>query len=77
MKRHSWKPLNNKFHPKADKCIKCGIERYWLGGDMQGYEYLDLRTSLGVRRTCFHRPECEPDIDPISLNRDGSFNLSH
>ena len=62
MKRHKWIGITpNNFSPKREKCIKCGIERNWCGGDMQGWEYTDFNSVIDSDRSTFHRPKCEPN----------------
>ena len=74
MANHRWKDDSNEFHSKKDVCIKCGIERYWIGGDMQGWEYLDLQSSFGSNRTTFNRPNCEPNRGRTQgFYRDGTY----
>lgn len=60
MANHKWKDTSDQ-HQKTGVCTKCGIERYWLYGYMQCWEYLDLRTPIGVTRTTVIRPDCEPE----------------
>jgi hypothetical protein len=52
---HKWKSTSNQFNPKRGTCINCGIERNWIGGNMQGWEYVDFRLP-------FHRPICTPKL---------------
>jgi len=63
-KNHRWKDISNEleFYPKRQECIKCGIERLWIGGDYQGWEYTDFRLPFGEGRTSFYRPSCTPEL---------------
>ena len=54
MKRHKWENITpNQFSPKRERCINCGIERNWCGGDMQGWEYVDFNSVIDSDRTTF------------------------
>ncbi len=63
-KRHKWEDISGKLNPKSEKCIQCGMERSWLYGDMQCWEYLDLNSGLDTQRTTLYRPQCEPERGP-------------
>lgn len=75
MKNHKWKDTSSQFNPKMETCTKCGIERSWLGGNMQCWEYMDLRLSMEHNRTSLYRPNCIPNL-PLgitSLSRKGNY----
>ena len=74
MKRHKWGEIQRPFSQKMQTCEKCGIERYWMGGYMQCWEYLDLQSALGTQRTTLYRPECNPDRGQTQgFNRYGKY----
>ena len=75
MSNHKWKDTSSRFNPKQGICTKCGIERNWLGGDMQCWEYLDLRLAYGSSRTTLYRPECTPVLPKgiTCLSRKGAY----
>jgi len=59
MANHKWKDEGNKYN-KQYRCVKCGVFRTWIGGDMQCWEYWypsghDKHTLHHI----FKRPECE------------------
>lgn len=63
-KNHKWKPVEYRYYAqKEDRCVRCGIHRYWCGGDMQGWNYVDYSTNLGTIRDTWVRPNCEPERD--------------
>ena len=60
MKNHKWENITSSipFASKREKCIKCGIERTWLYGNMQCWEYIDFRLPIGGGRESLYRPSC-------------------
>ena len=76
MKNHKWKDVSSRFHPKCERCIKCGIERNWLGGDMQCWQYIDYRLpKFGDGRISLHRPSCTPNLQRgiTAISRKGEY----
>jgi len=75
MANHKWESIESRtYAQKSDKCLKCGMERYWAGGDMQGWNYLDLQSVLGTQRTTWCRPDCNPDRDMTQgFDRNGNY----
>ena len=62
MANHKWEDVSLIVTnaPQREKCVKCGIERVWLYGDMQCWEYIDFRLPIGDSRISLHRPPCTP-----------------
>lgn len=61
MANHKWKDAReSKFSQKQDECVKCGVFRFWLGGDMQCWEYWhpDYQKNVKIGKNKFKRPEC-------------------
>ena len=75
MANHKWKDRSSPFQPKCEECIKCRLERNWLGGDMQCWEYIDYRLPYGEGRKSLHRPSCTPDLPKsvTAISRKGEY----
>lgn len=71
-KNHKWEELNEGINRKWQKCLRCGLEKYW-SREYQAWEYLDLRTNIGTQRSTYTRPNCDPDRKPF----DGFDNQGH
>jgi len=57
-KNHKWTDEGNKFN-KQDRCIKCGVFRTWIGGDMQCWNYwYPFGHKNHTLNKIFKRPEC-------------------
>lgn len=69
MANHKWKELpEHEVGTKPHKCIVCGIQKKWMGGDYQSWSYswYEIGKSEGggiyrERKTSFKRPECNKD----------------
>lgn len=71
---HRWETDGNVLGQKYQRCIKCNMDRYWLYGDMQCWEYLDLQSELASQRTTLHRPNCDPNRGKTQgFYQDGRF----
>jgi hypothetical protein len=65
-KNHKWKDTTVLTNiTKNQECIKCGIGRTYLYGDMQCWEYVWNESHINENGTngftthrTFHRPEC-------------------
>ena len=74
MANHKWKDISERKFEKVEQCTKCQIERFWLGGDMQTWRYVDYTMPIGSNRTTIRRPSCEPERGTVlGFYRDGSF----
>ena len=75
MANHKWEDKSNRFQPKCERCIKCGIERNWFGGNMQGWGYIDYRLPIGEGRITLYRPSCTPNLAKgiTALSRKGKY----
>lgn len=59
MVNHKWKDESISKYHKTERCVKCGVYRDWIGGDMQCWQYWWPKTSdVGMVKTQFKRPEC-------------------
>jgi len=63
-KNHKWSEVEKTPTQKMQTCIRCDIERYW-SGEYQSWNYLDLRTPIGSKRSTWFRPVCDPARKPI------------
>lgn len=73
MSNHKWKDISEN-RVKVEKCIKCQIERVWIGSDMQMWQYIDYTMPIGSTRTTIRRPNCDPDRGKVlGFYRDGTF----
>jgi hypothetical protein len=66
MARHKWKPeIEYVWGSKPHTCVKCGLEKYWKGGDYQCWVYVRHTESMAMNGTyllntkeTFIRQEC-------------------
>ena len=66
MARHKWKEeVETEYGTKPHKCVKCGIRKYWRGGDYQAWEYFGIlavrqwmEVIIGKHMKHGKRPEC-------------------
>ena len=77
MRNHKWKDISSGVNraPKEERCTKCGIERTWLYGYMQCWEYLDYRLPIGSGRESLNRPSCTPILQKgiTEISRKGIY----
>lgn len=67
MARHKWKPeIETEWGTKPHSCVKCGITKYWRGGDYQSWEYVWNRRYTAINgeeywetKRSWTRPECD------------------
>lgn len=59
MVNHKWKDESFSRYYKEERCIKCGVFRTWLGGDMQCWEYWwPKKYDLAMIKKQFNRSTC-------------------
>lgn len=60
MSNHKWKDESFSKYRKTERCIKCGVYRDWIGGDMQCWEYWhpDREINRDIEPHKFKRPDC-------------------
>lgn len=59
-KNHKWKDTTVLTNiSKKQECVNCGVNRNWLYGDYQCWEYwfYDTTENFNAKKT-FKRPEC-------------------
>ena len=60
MANHKWKDESFSKYNKEHRCVKCGLQRTWRGGDMQCWRYwYPSGHDKHSLRHIYKRPECE------------------
>jgi len=63
-KNHKWKSVEYNILPTLHQiCDKCKVERIWIGGDYQSWQYRiyppDYNSEFHSPKETFIRPQCE------------------
>ena len=62
-KNHKWKNVYNILHNSHQICDKCKVERIWIRGDYQCWQYRiyppDYDSQFDSPKETFLRPQCE------------------
>lgn len=65
MVNHKWKDESFSKYHKTELCIKCGVYRNWIGGDMQCWEYWHPDVKIYYPNK-FKRPDCASEKNKLN-----------